>query len=305
MSLVGAGVAYGLSRFRSGPELGRVIYASERGVFLRDLATGAERRLTDLPKDTLDAWPSPDGRWLAYLRRGGDLWLVALESDRRWRVSERLSTALGWSPDGRLVAAELLSDRDLVAIDPESRGSDLLVTRYAGGRIEWRGDGDFLTAIANDIVSIRTSGDKPSAAKVVDDAWPLAISPDGSELLFVAQPEKAKPRVVVGDLDGNEISAKRTVFEGLAHRAAVSPQGFVAFSGRDRSNAGGTWVLEARGRKPRRIARGHAESIDWSREGSSLVYVINGTLYGRDLRDDRTIRFSRRGDYVKAFGVVP
>lgn len=305
VALVGAGVAFGLSRLSSGPALGRVVYASERGVFVRDLASGAEERRAGLPSETLDAWPSPDGHWLAYLRRAGDLWLLDLDSNLRWRISERLSTGLGWSPDRRLVAGELLADRDLVAIDPERRGTDLLVSGYTGGRMVWRDDDEFFTAIGDDTVRIRTSEQRPTVRKVVDDAWPLAISPDGKQLLYAASPEGSKPMLVVGDLEGDELSAKRTAFRGIVYRAAVSRQGFVAFSGREPSNAGGTWVLESAGRRPRRVSRQQAETISWSLDGSAVLYSIDGALYARDLREDRTVRLSRRGHYVKAFAVVP
>ena len=304
VAIVAGGAAYGLGQLRTGTNPGRVVYATEHGVFVRELASGDERRVASLPKDTLQVWPDADGRWLGYLRRAGSLWLLDLETRERWQVSERLSIGLGWTPDNRFVAGELLSDRDLVAIDPGSRGNDLLVSRYSGGRMIWKDREHFLTVIGKDFVSIRVSGRRPLASKVADDAAPLAVSPEGSEVLYLIDPEGAKPRVAIADLDGIRLGSRRVVFEGWAKLAATSPQGFVAFSARDRSNKWGTWVLESSSKPPRRVADG-AEELGWSRNGSALVYVIDGALYARDLNDARPVRLSARGTYVKGFAVVP
>ena len=202
VALVGAGVAWGLSKLRGGPDPGRVVYASEDGVFLRELATAEQRRQSDLPKDTLDAWPDPTGRWLAYLRRGGDLWMLDLDSGAPWQISERASDGTGWSPDGRFVAAETADDRDVVAVDPTDRGTDLLMTGFPGSRIVWVGDERFLSASTAQMITIDLAGPRPSADAVVDDAWPLAVSPGGGELLYVADPGGKAPKVVIAELEG-------------------------------------------------------------------------------------------------------
>jgi sugar lactone lactonase YvrE len=281
------------------------VYANERGAYERDLETGKQRRVASLPTDTLEVWPNPTGRWLGYLRKDGGLWLLDLDEGRRWRVSERGTTAVGWMPDGRLVAIGLL-DRNLVAIDPGDRGTDRLVRRYGGGRPLWRDRYRFLTADRRGMVAVNLNvvGGRGAVTTVARGVRPLALSPDGREVLYATGPAGRKPRVVIADLERDKLGSRRVVFEGLSNRAAVSPQGFVAFSGRDRSNDGGTWILEGRG-LPRRITRGQAESIAWSRDGSALVYVIDGTLFVRDLGKDRTIRLSERGTHVKGFAVVP
>jgi hypothetical protein len=231
--------------------------------------------------------------------------MLDLDSRTRWQISDRASDGTGWSPDGRFVAAELADDRDVVAVDPTDRGSDLLMSGFPGSRIVWVTDERLLSATNTQMVTIDLAGERPSADALVDDAWPLAVSPDAEELLYVADPGGEASKVVIAELYEKGLGPKRTVFQGMAYRAAVSPQGFVAFSGRDRSNGGGTWVLESRSRPPRRITSGQAESIAFSRDGGSLLYVVNGTLYARDLREDRTIRLSPRGAHVKSFAVVP
>lgn len=304
VALVAAGAAFGLARLRGGPDPGRIVYANERGVFVGDLAGGKQERIDSVERDTLEVWPDSTGRWLAYLRRDRGLWLIDLESGNRWQISERLSVGLGWSPDNKFVAGDFLSDRDLVAIDPGSRGNDLLVSKYTGGVVTWRDRDHFLTAIGRDLVSIRLSGRHPLASKLAANAWPLAVSPDGTEVLYLMDPQGSKSRVTIARMEADRLTDRRVVFDGWAKLAASSPQGFLAFSGRDGSNQSGTWILEARTKPPRRVTKA-AEQLAWSRDGSSLVYVANGSLLVHDLSNGRSRRLSARGTYVKGFAVVP
>lgn len=299
VAIVAGGAAYGLGRLRGDPGPGRVVYANERGVFVGDLAGGKQKRIGSIERDTLAAWPDPTGRWMAYLRRDRGLWMRDLESGNRWQISERLSVGLGWSPDGKFVAGDFLSDRDLVAVDPGNRGNDLLVSKYTGGLPIWRDRDHFLTAIGRDFVSIRLSGRRPLASKLAANAWPLAVSPDGAEVLYLMDPQGSKPRVAVGKLNGDRLTDRRVVFDGLAQTAASSPQGFVAFSTRD-----ATLVLESSSKPARRVTEA-AEQLTWSRDGSSLAYVVEGVLFVRDLGEGRSRRLSARGTYVKGFAVVP
>lgn len=301
--IIAAGVVFGLGRLRSEPGLGRLVYASDAGVYVRDLRSEAVRMLAALPSDTLDASPSPDGRWLAYIRRKGDLWLLNLAEDRRWKLSERLTAALGWTPDGRLVAHELLADRDLVAVDPEGRSPQLLLRGFPGGRILWVREDEFLWSGRGDVTLVRV-GTSSSSRKLVDDAWALAVSPDTRDVLYVIGPQGRRPVVAVGANDPDELKPRGVVFRGLADRAAVSPQGFVALSGRDREGNSGTWVLEGGRRTPRKVLDAQAEYLGWSQDGSALLYLVDGAVFAHDLRDERTIRVTPRGRDVKVFAVV-
>lgn len=299
--ILAAAAAFGLRQLRSGPDLGRLVYATQTGVFSRDLVSGERRRLATLPRGTLEVWPDAEGRWVGYLQRAGSLSLLDLESGATWRVADRLTVGQGWTPDGRFLAAEAFSDRDLVAIDPGDRGTDLLVERFTGGQPAWLDEGRFVTAIGDDLVLVRIEG--PKADKLGDDLIPLAASPDGSEVLvFDAVGE---PRLLIATIEGGEIAGRRQVFRGLSNRAAVSRQGFVAFSGRDARNAGGTWVIESRAKPPRRVAQGQAEQIAWSADGSSLVLLINGKVTAIDLRDNRTVQLSPSDSHVISVAVVP
>ncbi len=300
MLLLAVAIAFGLRQFRGGPDLGRLLYATQSGVFVRDLATGERSRLATLPRDTLEAWPDAEGRWLGYLQRTGALWMLDLESGARWRVADKLTVGEGWTPDGRFLAAELFSDRDLVAIDPGDRGTDLLVERFSGGQPAWLDEDRFVTAIGDDLVLVRVEG--PKATKLGDDLVPIAASPDGLELLVL---DTKAERLLIASLEGDEITGRREVFDGRVEQAAVSRQGFVAFSGRDANDSPGTWVIESRTKPLRRVARARAEEIAWSADGASLILLIDGKVTAVDLRDDRTLRLSPSDSRVISIAVVP
>ncbi len=299
IAAVAAGLALGFSRLGGGPDLGRVVYATDEALFERDLASGDQRRLADLPSDTIEISPAPDGRWVAYARRRGDLWLLDLDDGSRWQVSEQLSAALGWTRDGRLVAGEFLSDRDVVAVDPADRGSRLLVSGYRGGLLYWTDDDHFLTSVAGDAVLIDVGARPPTSKRLADGASPLAVSPGGKQVLL----NEGDENLTIASLDGDELGAKRKVFDGKVARATVSPQGLLAFTGRDASRKPGTWVLESVGKSPRHVLRTEADAIAWSLDGSALITLVKGRLTANELRDDRVVGLAR-GSTVKSFAVV-
>jgi imidazolonepropionase-like amidohydrolase/Tol biopolymer transport system component len=90
-----------------------VIYA----VMRRDLNTGEERQFLNRPGGSIAPLPSPDGRYLSFIRRvgtGSVLFLRELASGREWPIFERLDRDMqeiwanhgvypqyGWLPDSR------------------------------------------------------------------------------------------------------------------------------------------------------------------------------------------------------------
>ncbi|WP_419999717.1 serine hydrolase [Streptomyces boninensis] len=82
---------------------------TERALWTVPTGGGAARRLTRGPADTSPAW-SPDGRWVAFVRGGGDgpaqLWLLPADGGE---PEQATSLPLGagapvWSPDGAAIA---------------------------------------------------------------------------------------------------------------------------------------------------------------------------------------------------------
>ena len=89
---------------------GLIAFASDRNALLRhpqifSLTTrgGPARNLSRSASDESDPAPSPDGRRIAFSRRGGEIWLMNADGGGR-----RLLTSGGsrpvWSPDGKAIA---------------------------------------------------------------------------------------------------------------------------------------------------------------------------------------------------------
>jgi dipeptidyl aminopeptidase/acylaminoacyl peptidase len=154
------------------------------------------RRFTAGPSDTSPRW-SPDGRWLAFLRKGTDedahtqLMVMPLDGgEARPRTDLPLGVSdLAWAPDSAqlvVVGAEWrpgLADLD----DDERRRRPRRITRLpyrsdAGGWLCDRQEHLWLVDVAGDAEPRRlTTGDRNHAAPV----W----RPDGAAVAFVSDPE--------------------------------------------------------------------------------------------------------------------
>jgi Tol biopolymer transport system component/cytosine/adenosine deaminase-related metal-dependent hydrolase len=165
--------------FNSDPDFapdGRsLVYASDRAgdadLWLRDLATGAELRLSGLPGAQIAPRFSPDGDRIAYTDQDGVVWVLDLATGTPTQVTPPLFMPgrPTWSPDGRTIA--------LAAVKPYSRRfregtSQVLTVDLAGGALTY-------TEPLPDALphaSIATRGDD-------GPVW----SPDGRHLAFVVE----------------------------------------------------------------------------------------------------------------------
>ncbi|PYR24726.1 MAG: amidohydrolase [Acidobacteria bacterium] len=103
------------------PDGSRLVYSSDRAetgnldLWIRDLRSGQDRRLTHLPNADYGATWSPDGKRIAFLsmlphQQGAAVDVVDVDSgtvSERYRSAQRIPSNPTWSPDGRvlLVAA--------------------------------------------------------------------------------------------------------------------------------------------------------------------------------------------------------
>jgi Tol biopolymer transport system component len=167
------------------PDGTRLAYSTDRGgkldIWLRDLRTGADRRLTNLPGAAAvsGTW-SPDGSRLAFLDQTGALHTVEVATG----VVQQVFTATfepgrpTWSPDGTVIA--------LAAIKPysarfrEGRSAILLVDTRTGA-------GNYVDPMPDR--SIQTRGDdgpvwspdgSMMAFVVASVLWVVAVHPDGT-----------------------------------------------------------------------------------------------------------------------------
>jgi cytosine/adenosine deaminase-related metal-dependent hydrolase len=101
------------------PDGRSIVYTSDRAgdadLWLRDLRTGAERRLSGLPGAQLAPRVSPDGGRIAYTDQDGVVWVLDLSTNTPTQVTPPLFMPgrPTWSPDGATLA--------LAAVKPYSR----------------------------------------------------------------------------------------------------------------------------------------------------------------------------------------
>lgn len=134
----------------------RIAYASDRAgtedLYIRDLDSGSETRLTSSPEAQIaPAW-SPDGAALAYETQTGDLRIIQLSSGAIRTVASGLNMPgrPSWSPNGRtiVVAALHKAKNHILEIDVQSGTQRYyepapalsVATRGDDGPV-WRGDG--------------------------------------------------------------------------------------------------------------------------------------------------------------------
>ncbi len=152
------------------------------------------RRFTHGPSDTLPRW-SPDGRWLAFLRKGADedeAQLHVMPADGG-EAQRRTSLALGvsdlaWAPDGsRLVVVGSEWVPELADLDADERRR--VPKRIT--RLPYRGDGDgWIHQRRSHLWLVERSGDADATCLTPGDADQHAPSwhPDGTSIAFLSDP---------------------------------------------------------------------------------------------------------------------
>ncbi|NWF69921.1 MAG: PD40 domain-containing protein [Chloroflexi bacterium] len=154
--VITAALGVGLARAVGAARPGDVVaYSSARGgssdIFLLDVASGVELRLTDTP--TNEEWPrwSPDGRFLAYMAddtQSGGLNIFTLElatgAVRQLTHGAGVQAFPTWSPDGRQIAFSAgtdLNDTDIQILDLASGQITRLPRTAVHERVSsWSGD---------------------------------------------------------------------------------------------------------------------------------------------------------------------
>ncbi|MCP3804429.1 amidohydrolase family protein [Allokutzneria sp. A3M-2-11 16] len=153
------------------PDGKSLVYTSDRAgdadLWVRDLASGSERRLTGLAGAQLTPRFSPDGKRIAYQDHDGAAWIVDTAGGTPKQVTPTLFMPgrITWSPDGNTIA--------LAAVKPFSKRfregtSQILTVDLASGALTYTEPMPF--------ASIAARGDD-------GPVW----SPDGKHLAFVVE----------------------------------------------------------------------------------------------------------------------
>ena len=201
------------------PDGTRLAYVAEVGgirqLFLRTLATGTERRLTDERRDDIQPAWSPDGRQIAFVRantaggklepndingwyqEGGDIWALDLRTNRETRLVEDASSPT-YSPSGGRLAFEASwgGARRIWVADSTGRNPRQITTDSSEAVVHtaprWSPDGSKLVfrrieSIKSDIMAVDVASQ--TLSRVTDDnainmdpVW----APDGRHIYFTS-----------------------------------------------------------------------------------------------------------------------
>jgi Tol biopolymer transport system component/C-terminal processing protease CtpA/Prc len=138
------------------PSSRRVYYLSDRHgedeIFQYDFAARAETRLSDDPAPKALPTPSPDGKWLAFLRGYDEIHLLdtATGAVRPFAQGSFITAgALAWSPDSRWLAFFSQDDRMFTnvyvqQIDETQSRQVTFLSNLSGETLHWAPNGRFL-----------------------------------------------------------------------------------------------------------------------------------------------------------------
>ncbi|HEX2300649.1 MAG TPA: amidohydrolase family protein, partial [Pseudonocardiaceae bacterium] len=178
------------------PDGRSLVYSSDRAgdadLWIRELATGAERRLTALPGAQLTPRWSPDGGRIAYQDHDGATWILDIGSGSVTQITPTLFMPgrPTWSPDGNVVA--------LAAVKPYSKRyregtSQILTVDLRTGALTYTEPMPHRSVATRGDDGPVWSPDGRRLAFVVESvAWVVRVDPTGK---FLAEPTRVTDEV--------------------------------------------------------------------------------------------------------------
>ncbi|MGI8785982.1 MAG: protein kinase domain-containing protein [Acidobacteriota bacterium] len=282
----------------------RPVAESRGGIFLLSMETGEKRPLTSPPPSHGDASPafSPDGRMLAFFRRGTEqtgLHVVALSTDlaaegppRRltFGESEVIRSAV-WTRDGRDIIYESSGEHPAslwrVAASGPSEPQPLPWTADACcPAFSTRGDRFAYTKLEHDINIWRhdlsstgqpgsqDGGKDVSFISSTRDEFTPAYSPDGTKIAFSSSRTGHEEIWVCGSDGSNPVQL--TSLKGpSASWPRWSPDGQLIAFHTNPTRKGDIYVVNAAGGNPRRLTTNPEtdQAPSWSRDGKSIYFT--------------------------------
>ena len=259
----------------------------DHNVWVVDLSTGEERRLTSDPaKDWLPAW-SPDGLSIAFAsdRAGsGDIYVFDRASGALRRVVDWPSDEMSpyWSPDGRWIAFTSWAEGNWdVWVVPASGGQAVRITRTPESEFvpRWSPDGRWIACNRVSerelhLVSIPDGALRRIAfPRDILGLWGLAWSPDGAYMAFAGM-RSADRRDVLGTIHLSDGTVAQLATMS-AYYLSWSPDGSeIAFTSSKSGNAD-IWTVPSSEGRPRQITIDRADDWrpSWSPDGSEIAFV--------------------------------
>jgi serine/threonine-protein kinase len=227
----------------------------EMNIWLHDVATGADRRVTSGPGgDYQPSW-TPDGRTLAFFSgRGGsiDIWSVAVDDGRLRRLTDDPGMDMNpfYSPDGLSIA--FMSDRlgrtDIWVMNADGSGQRRVTSSGAGGHfLRWTADGRAIvfraeTGTEQRVMRVAVESGALTPLPDVASGSHMSWSPDQSVIMDVrghrtlwAHPVDGKPPRRVFEFDDSDIRLDYPVW---------SPDGKSVLFDRAAPHGGDLWLLD-------------------------------------------------------------
>ena len=202
---------------------------------------GRSVRFTQGPTDTSPRW-SPDGAWLAFLRKGADkgarAQLMVMPADGgepRQRTEVPLGvSAIEWAPDStRLVFVGAEWTPDLADLDEDERKR--VPKRVT--RLPYRSDGTGWIANRRThlwVVDVDGDGEPQRLTHADEDHWGPSWHPDGQAIAYLTRPEdrdESTPQVVPMILDLDAELARPLTAPGMWASVDHAPDGQVLLTG--------------------------------------------------------------------------
>jgi Tol biopolymer transport system component/imidazolonepropionase-like amidohydrolase len=198
------------------PDGAKIAFSSDRAggmdLWVRDLKTGQDQRLTSLPNAEMSATWAPNGRSVAFVSNAdfeqGELFVVPAEGGEPQRVLDR-TFGVGyptWSPDGRFLIApsfvpystRFREGMNYFVVVPSVPGAarrvvpnlHVPVGKRAGDGPAWSPDGKQLAYVANDqlyVMPMAASGDSAGPPRQLTEELADSISWAGpNHILYMA-----------------------------------------------------------------------------------------------------------------------
>jgi Tol biopolymer transport system component len=282
-------------RWRPGTnELKYEVLTQREALWAHSLADGSERRLTTDPVRMAMFDMTRDGSQVVVpvIRGGGVLDLVAVPvagGTPRTLVSASSATGMDprWSPDGSTVA--FVSDRagsDDIWLEDAAGGEPRPLTSWPSSErnLRWQPDGsgvyflsDHESSFLPDVWLVPAAGGEPRRITHSGKILGADLIPQSPDLVLT----------VLGDKAG-EFTLQRLTPDGTMHALwdrsnaigeLVSPDGrSLAVSTIEQDGSRPTWLVSLATGKARQILRTGEGPLDWSQDGSRLLYTVGGAV---------------------------